>query len=175
MLEDSGKAEFQLWCFRRLQAGMPMGVRVYSRLLAKMWTGWPSGEGVGTVLSQAFIPWQTLLEMFALADPKYLMESRELGVFRALPPLIIAYRGCGDGTVDEALAGMSWSLRWDHAEWYAYRLPSLCTPIVVKAIIPRRYVFAYFYQNYEIVVQSGRARYARLVTLRSGKTVEAIV
>lgn len=117
-----------------------------SKLLADVWV---SGEC--TNHTSAFTK-KELTELFSSCDPEYLMDEKELEVFRNLPDKLTIYRGVSQRRKGNVRV-FSWTLSKDKAEWFARRLagPLLPTGVVYQANIKKEHVFAYFAREQEII------------------------
>lgn len=117
-----------------------------SKLLADVWV---SGEC--TNHTSAFTK-KELTELFSSCDPEYLMDEKELEVFRNLPDKLTIYRGVSQRRKGNVRV-FSWTLSKDKAEWFARRLagPLLPTGVVYQANIKKEHVLAYFEREQEIV------------------------
>jgi hypothetical protein len=110
----------------------------YSELLGESWvsTEYPMQNGL-----------TTMIYCFESADRKYLMNEEEYKIYLALPNTIKIYRGIQAKAKVKAL---SWTLHLDKAKWFAKRF-SKNNP-VYEAEIEKKYVYAYFDREDEIVV-----------------------
>ena len=88
---------------------------------------------------------------FKAADKTILMDEDELKIFNELPDEFTVYRGYNSYGRLEAL---SWTLDKERAEWFAGRFGG--ETAVVEAKIKKEYVFAYFSNESEVVINFNR-------------------
>ncbi len=98
--------------------------------------------------------YRELADMFALADPRYLMGADERAALAALPNEIVVYRGVSGIPVGKARRGMSWTVEKASGAWFANK--GRGEPLCVKALVKKSNVLAYFDRESEIIVPSGR-------------------
>ena len=109
----------------------------FSEMLGMAWTmeEWPNtDENVSYRLARKY---------FKSADKKALMDDEEYEYFENLPPSLTIYRG-----VTKNKKGLSWTLDYDKAVWFATRY-EYDTPYVLKTEISKNDVLAYFSRRYE--------------------------
>jgi len=82
-----------------------------------------------------------LLAMFRTADPSVLMTEEELEIYRNLSDTVTVYRGV-TGKAADASHGLSWSLQYETAQWFAKRFGD--RGCVYEAQIEKEHIHAYF-------------------------------
>lgn len=84
-----------------------------------------------------------LTKWFRKADKRSLMVSEDYKVYTDLEPEFVVYRGVAVGRNPD---GLSWTMNYDKAEWFANRFTSHGKEAgyVFKAIAKKEDVFAYF-------------------------------
>ena len=105
----------------------------FAELLADAWTMAENpNDDINVSLSEA-------VELFKAADKKYLMDKTEYAFYKKLPEVVTAYRGVGVGRNPK---GLSWTLDYDKAEWFANRWGK--KGYIQKAEVKKEYILAYF-------------------------------
>lgn len=127
-----------------------LGAKDFGELLAFAYTDdeFPSSN----------IKQSVLVNMFRKAKKEYLMEQDELAAYSGLPNTIEIYRGVQSGAKSH-IKGMSWTTDKDTAMWFASRFGK--KGVVYSAAISKKYVFAYFEREHEVVVDP-----AHLINIR---------
>lgn len=157
-LEDLSRLDY---CFQTyLSVGRRVHPYVWSRILRMTWQRGKSGS----LLTGGHIRYLDLLDMFRRAVPEYLMEPSELATFNDLPDTFTAYRGVNGISVGKARHGMSWTLDASYAAWFANRGND--EPLCISATVRKSDVLAYFEDEMEIVIPSGRNRNVKVVPVR---------
>lgn len=72
----------------------------------------------------------------------YVMDDDERAFFASLPMNMTVYRGV-HGKTKRTLRGMSWTLSWEKAEWFAKRYKRE-EPLILTAHVKKENVLAYF-------------------------------
>jgi len=142
--------------------GNQLDTETYSGLLAMCWTSteFPHQAGVAR-----------LVEMFKKADKHYLIEEDDYRVFSKLPLNVTVYRGVRTDK-KHTIRGLSWSLDYSTARWFANRFGG--DPEVYSAKINIKNVFAYFggRNEAELVVNPRCLKEIREVTSPPKQEVE---
>lgn len=128
MLQPKWRMEFFKYIERHLNE------EDYACLLRDAWTGseFPNRDPGVSLAGK--------IRFFRKADKGLLMDKRERKVFDSLPDVVTVYRGCyGKG----AQKGISWTLSFEKAKWFADRFP-MWKGTVYTATIPKKYIYAYF-------------------------------
>lgn len=101
-----------------------------------------------------------LVHLFERSDKKQLMDEQERAFLDALPDEITVYRGLQDKRAK--LKGLSWTLNYEKAEWFARRWNSKDGK-VVTATIQKKFVYMYTNQRAEeeIVLNPYRLKHVR--------------
>ena len=97
----------------------------------------------------------TLIRYFQQADMEVLMGEEEYKIYQSLPEVLTVYRGVGDSLKGKSgnPKGLSYTLSYDMAEWFANRFGS---GYVVKLEIPKSKVLAFFGGTEEEIVVNTR-------------------
>ncbi len=128
MLQPKWRMEFFKYIERHLNE------EDYACLLRDAWTGseFPNRDPGVSLAGK--------IRFFRKADKGLLMDKLERKVFDSLPDVVTVYRGCyGKG----AQKGISWTLSFEKAKWFADRFP-MWKGTVYTATIPKKYIYAYF-------------------------------
>lgn len=96
--------------------------------------------------------------LIAMQDkPENLMEEEDYEFYKSLPDTVTIYRGMSRDELEECddVMGISWSIEYSVAEFFAARMPKKYNPIVVKAVVPKsRIKFATMRRNeFEVLVE----------------------
>lgn len=134
--------------------------RVWSHILKMTWLRGKSGS----LLTGVGIRYLDLHGMFKDALPEHLMEESELSTLANLPDTFTAYRGANGISIGKARRGMSWTLDASYAAWFANGGGG--EPLCISATIHKSDVLAYFEQESEVVIPSGRNRNVQVVPVR---------
>lgn len=107
---------------------------VYWKLLADIWTD-----------SENIFEYKWWAEKL-LSNPRpgrhFLMEDSEHDALAAMPSKIQIYRGCQVCSRQHGVQGLSWTLKYDTAKWFAKRFPG--QQAIVSGYANKKDVLAYF-------------------------------
>ena len=140
MLQPKWRMEFFKYIERHLNE------EDYACLLRDAWTGseFPNRDPGITLAGK--------IRFFRKVNRSLLMNKREQKVFDSFPDIVTVYRGCCG---KNAVKGISWTLSFEKAKWFAERFP-MWKGTVYTATIPKQYIYAYFNDRdeQEIVLDS---------------------
>lgn len=125
-----------------------LGLDDYSEALADIWT-LVEFPNVDVNVSQ-----NEFIRFFQMARKDKLMDTEEFKVYRSLPQEITVYRGTGRGA--RHLLGLSWTLDYEKAKWFATRWNK--KGVIYKGKIRKENVLAYFSRRNEseVVIDVGK-------------------
>lgn len=130
---DLFRRSYQLTFFKYVNKYL--SVRDFSQVLSGVWTlsEFPSRDV--NVSKEEFAYW------FEVADKTILMDEYELEKYNALPDTFQVYRGVASDTYRK---GLSWTLSYETAEFFATRFEFNDTPVIYSFTISKKDVLAYF-------------------------------
>lgn len=111
-----------------------LGLDDYSEALADIWTLVEFPNIDVNVSHKEFI------RFFQMARKDKLMDAEEYKVYKNLPEKITVYRGTGEDA--KHLLGLSWTLDFEKAKWFATRWNRKGK--IYRGVIPKEAVLAYF-------------------------------
>lgn len=125
-----------------------LSLKDYSEALADVWTLVEFPNVDVNVSTREFI------EYFQRAHKKWLMDEDEYEFYKNLPEEITVYRGTGKGA--RHLLGLSWTLDYEKAKWFATRWNK--KGVIYKGKILKENVLAYFSRRNEseVVINVGK-------------------
>lgn len=125
-----------------------LGLDDYSEALADIWTLVEFPNIDVNVSHKEFV------RFFQMARKDRLMDSDEYKVYKNLPEEITVYRGTGKGA--RHLLGLSWTLDYEKAKWFATRWNK--KGVIYKGKIRKEDVLAYFSRRNEseVVINVGK-------------------
>ena len=125
-----------------------LSLRDYSEALADVWTLVEFPNVDVNVSTNEFIRY------FNKAQKDWLMDEEEYKFYKNLPEKITVYRGTGKGV--RHLLGLSWTLDYKKAKWFATRWNK--EGVIYKGIIRKEHVLAYFSRRNEseVVIDVGK-------------------
>lgn len=89
-----------------------------------------------------------MLSLFKRADKSKLMNKEEKEFYDSLPKIVTIYRGLQGAK--SPVRGISWTLDFEKAKWFASRWKTVVRPgNVVTAMIHKDHIFAYFQDRNE--------------------------
>lgn len=94
------------------------------------------------------------MQFFLKANKEWLMDEDEYKYYKELPEEITVYRGTGKGA--KHLLGLSWTLDYEKAKWFATRWGR--KGVLYKGVIRKENVLAYFSRRSEseVVIDVGK-------------------
>lgn len=112
-------------------------------------------SGLADAYTQGHADRETALLLFQWANRRDIMRPDDLAVFEAFPLRLTIYRGCSVEETRAGVFGLSWSLKREIAEWFAWRFDAADRGrVVVCTTITRPDVLAYFNHRGEMEVIS---------------------
>lgn len=125
-----------------------LSLRDYSEALADVWTLVEFPNVDVNVSTNEFIRY------FNKAQKEWLMDEEEYKFYKDLPEKITVYRGTGKGA--RHLLGLSWTLDYKKAKWFATRWGR--KGVLYKGVIRKENVLAYFSRRSEseVVIDVGK-------------------
>ena len=125
-----------------------LSLKDYSEALADVWTLVEFPNVDVNVSTREFI------EYFQRAHKEWLMDEDEYEFYKNLPEEITVYRGTGKGA--RHLLGLSWTLDYEKAKWFATRWNK--KGVIYKGKILKENVLAYFSRRNEseVVIDVGK-------------------
>lgn len=112
-----------------------LSVADMSNLLAHAWVTSENPNGDVNVSLRTIVKW------FKECDKSVLMDKQEYSVYKELPEKLVIYRGVA---VNRNPYGLSWTIDYDKAEWFAHRFDTDEKGYILKTTISKENVLAYF-------------------------------
>lgn len=134
LLRLTGRAPASLVIAGMLPLKVELTDAEYWDLVGYVWT---DSENIWQNLDE----WETLWSSDRPGREQHVMDDEEREFLANLPDLVTAYRGAVLETNED---GMSYSLDFDRAAWFAKRFNRDNDPVVIEVTVPRDDILAYF-------------------------------